>query len=309
MPQTTQTEPVLAIDIGGTTVKYGVWAHQQLSQKGRFDTPHQWTDLLNELLRVQHRYNRAFTGVAISLPGSVDTVAGKISGTSAVDYLNGFPIKAALTAAMGLPVSIQNDANCAGLAEGWRGNAQDVADAMLLIIGTGIGGALLVDHQLMTGRNHFTGEFGYMVMNAEGGTLSELASPVRMAQHYCQLKQTLTAVTAQDVYDAAASGDATAQQCITEMMHWLSVGAFNSYVSLNPQRLLIGGGISARPGFVAELRAQVQQLMQANGAPITVDVQPCRFLNDANLIGAVRQFYLEFGEQQPQTAVAALTTR
>lgn len=302
MTKQPNTDPLLVIDIGGTTVKYGTWANNLLADKGRFDTPHTWPDLLADLLRVQKQANRDFAGVAISLPGSVDTVAGKISGTSAVDYLNGFPIKAALNAAMGLPVSIQNDANCAALAESWKGNAQDVDDAMLLIIGTGIGGSLLLNHQLVTGKNNFTGEFGYMVMNEVGGTLSELASPVRMAQRYGREKRLLTAVTAQDVYDDAAAGDVTAQQCIHEMLRWLSVGAFNSYVSVNPQRLLIGGGISARPGFVAQLRDLIQRLMRDNGAPIDVDVQPCRFLNDANLIGAVRQFYLEYGTAPVVTA-------
>ncbi|WP_087129315.1 MULTISPECIES: ROK family protein [Levilactobacillus] len=126
MTQLPPTEPLLVIDIGGTTVKYGVWADQRIQRKGRFDTPKNWPDLLATLLTVRRRYDLAFRGVAISLPGSVDTVAGKISGTSAVNYLNGFPIKEALQTALGLPVSIQNDANCAGLAESWRGNAQDV---------------------------------------------------------------------------------------------------------------------------------------------------------------------------------------
>ncbi|HJE44115.1 ROK family protein [Levilactobacillus namurensis] len=306
MPQAA-TDPLLVIDIGGTTVKYGVWTDQRVQRKGRFDTPPTWEGLLANLLKVQQRYDLNFRGVAISLPGSVDPVAGKISGTSAVNYLNGFPIKATLRAAMGLPVSIQNDANCAGLAESWRGNAQDVDDAIFLIIGTGIGGAMIMDHRLVTGQQHFTGEFGYMVMNAEGGTLSELASPVRMAERYSRRQNLLTAVTAQDVYDAAASGDAVAQQSITEMMHWLSIGAFNNYVSLNPQRLLIGGGISARPGFVAGLRAEIQALMRANGAPLTVDVQPCKFLNDANLIGAVRQFDLEYGAVTAAPAVSVPT--
>jgi len=293
------TEPLFVIDIGGTTVKYGVWSRDEISHKGRFETPRNWPDLLAAILRVQQQLTANVVGVAISLPGSVDTVAGKISGTSAVNYLNGFPIKAALAAATKLPVSIQNDANCAALAETWRGNAQDVDDALFMILGTGVGGAMVLQHQLISGQQNFTGEFGYMVMNAQGGTLSELASPVRMAERYSRAKQLMTAITAQDVYDAAASGDATAQTCIADMMHWLSVGAFNSYVSLNPQRLLIGGGISARPGFVTQLRVQVQRLMRDNGAPVTVDVQPCHFLNDANLIGAVRQFDLEFGSSAP----------
>lgn len=289
-------EPLLAIDIGGTTVKYGVWSDDRLLHKDRFDTPATWAELLAKLTAVKAAFALPFRGVAISLPGGVDTVAGKISGTSAVNYLNGFPIKATLRTALGMPVTIQNDANCAALAESWRGNAKDVTDALYLIIGTGVGGAVTLNGNLVTGQNHFTGEFGYMVMTPANETLSQLASPVRMAERYQRLKELPTAFTAQDVFDLANNGDTTAQQCVGEFLNWLSLGAYNLYVSLNPQRLLIGGGISARPGFVADLQQRIQYFMRQHGAALTADVRPCRFLNDANLIGAVRQFNGEMGD-------------
>ncbi len=288
---TVKPEPLLAIDIGGTTVKYGVWMQQQLTHKNRFATPDNWPDLLAAIVRVKVALKMPFAGVAISLPGSVDTILGKISGTSAVAYLNDFPIVATLREALKLPVSIQNDANCAALAETWRGNAKSISDAVLLVIGTGIGGAVVMDGQLVTGRQNFAGEFGYQVMNERGETLSELASPVHMAHRYQQLAN-CGPVSARNIYQAAANGDRLAQRCIEDMLNWLSRAAFNLFVGLNPQRLLIGGGISERPGFVTDLRQRVQRLMRVHGAPLTVDIQPCKFRNDANLIGAVYQFYL-----------------
>lgn len=290
---TAQPEPLLVIDIGGTTVKYGVWAHQHLSQQDRLATPRTWPELLAAIVQIRQELALPFIGVAISLPGSVDTVAGKISGTSAVDYLNGFPIKEALRQALDLPVSIQNDANCAALAEIWQGNARDVTDVALLVLGTGVGGAVVWDHQLVAGRQNFTGEFGYQVMTAQGETLSELGSPVRMAERYSRLAKLTAPISAKAVYLAAEQGDDLAQFCIDEMLDWLSCAAFNLFVGLNPQRLLIGGGISGRPGFVAELKRRVQALMSQHGAPLTADIMACKYHNAANLIGAVYQFYLE----------------
>ncbi|NLR31775.1 ROK family protein [Levilactobacillus tujiorum] len=299
-------EPLLVIDIGGTTVKYGVWLHQQLLHKDRFKTPDNRSDLLAAIVELKARLQLPFVGVAISLPGSVDTVAGRISGTSAVDYLNDFPIKATLQAALGLPVSIQNDANCAALAEVWQGNAADVTDAALLVIGTGIGGAIVMNGQLVTGKQNFTGELGYQVMNDRGETLSELASPVRMSQRYQRLARRPHSVSAREVYQAAAKGDALAQRCIHDMLTYLSRAAFNLVVSLNPQRLLIGGGISERPGFVDDVQQRVQRLLTRHGAPLTADIQACKFHNDANLIGAARQFYLENGDKPVEGAVRIL---
>lgn len=294
-----KSEPLLVIDIGGTTVKYGVWLNDQLGRKNRFDTPATWPELLAKLTALKASFDLPFTGVAISLPGGVDTMAGKISGTSAVDYLNDFPIKATLRTALGLPVTIQNDANCAALAESWRGNAKDVQDALYLIVGTGVGGAVTLNGQLLTGQDHFTGEFGYMVMTPANETFSELGSPVRMAERYQRLKEMPTRFTAEDVFDLANNGDTIAQQCVGDLLNWLSLGAYNLYVGFNPQRLLIGGGISARPGFVADLQQRIQRFMHQHQAALTADVQPCLFLNDANLIGAVRQFYLETGDERP----------
>lgn len=302
---TVKPEPLLVIDIGGTTVKYGVWAQQRLIRKNRFATPTDWPGLLAAIVQIRQQLDLPISGVAISLPGSVDTQAGKISGTSAVDYLNDFPIKETLREVLDLPVSIQNDANCAALAEAWQGNARDVSDAALLVIGTGVGGAVVMNGQLVPGKQNFTGEFGYMVMNEHGETLSELGSPVRMAERYVRLAKLPRAISAQEVYAAADNGDDLAQFCIDDMLKWLSCAAFNLFVGLNPQRLLVGGGISGRPGFVAELQRRVQDLMAQHGAPLTADMVACKFHNDANLIGAVYQFYLENGDDTPLAVVSA----
>lgn len=286
---------LLVIDIGGTSVKYGYWT-DQLTTIGSFNTPKTWPEMLTKLLSLPAKINQPLQGVAISLPGSVDTQAGRISGTTAVPYLNGFPIRQQLSEQFGLPVTIQNDANCAGLAEAWIGNARDVTSVTLLIIGTGIGGSIIQDGQLLTGRDHFMGEFGYSILNEQNETISDLGTPVKMARKYTQMSQSLEPVAAPEVFDRADAGDKLAQQCIQNMVHWLSIESYNLITSFNPDRLLIGGGISVRDDLLDMLRKDTQALLKQKGATVTTDIDRCRFCNESNLIGAVAQFTQEYPE-------------
>lgn len=290
---------LLAVDIGGTSVKTALWRNNGLFCKQHFDTPATWSELLTKLDDVKDESTAAqgarVTGIAVSLPGSVDIVTGTITGTSAVHYLNDFPVRQALIEYFHLPVSLQNDANCAALAESWLGNASDVSSTVLMIVGTGIGGAIVNNKQLVTGHDNFTGEFGYMEMTAGGDTLSELASPVKMAQHYGETIQH-PEITGQEVFDLADAGDAQAQRFVNRLYHWLSVAAYNLIVGLNPDRLLIGGGISARPTLISEIKNRVETMQKRHSAQaIQTEIKVCKYLNDANLIGAIHQFEQEQG--------------
>lgn len=288
---------LLAIDIGGTTVKYGYWDvfALKLSQKGHFKTPSDWPTMLAQLKAIPDLSAGTIGGVAVSLPGSVDVKTGRVCGKTAVPYLNDFAIRDELQAAFKLPVAIQNDANCAGLAESWLGNAQGDGLTALMIVGTGVGGSMVESGHLVCGADHFAGEFGYMQLNEQGETLSELGSPVKMAEHYSKLTGRGELTDARVVFANAQEGDKFAIQCRDDLIHWLSVGAYNLIVSYNPDRLLIGGGISARDDLLAMLRDEVTQLKKDHGASaITTQIDRCRFQNDANLIGAVRAYMDRF---------------
>lgn len=291
--------PLLTIDVGGTTVKYGLWEGQNLTHKGMFTTPQTWQALVDQLKQILNKMMDIaapiIDGVAVSLPGSVNTKTGLIAGTSAVPYLNGFNIKQALHDQLGVPVSIQNDANCAALAETWLGNAQSVRSVALVVIGTGVGGAIVANNKLLTGHEYFTGEFGYAVMNAAGETLSELASPVKMAQRFNDLNQGTVCLTGEEVFNAANRDNQLAQKCVNEFYQWLSIAVYNLLVSFNPDRLLIGGGVSARGELITQLKQRVSNMMQLHGANMEINIEPCYFKNDANLIGAIYQFGIEHG--------------
>ena len=283
---------ILAFDIGGTAVKHGIWLEDQLIQAADFATPDSWQGMQEALVKVLRTaaQQHEITGVAISAPGAVDTEKGVIGGISAVPYIHQFPIAAALQELFQLPVSIENDANCAALAEVWQGAAQEVQNSLFFIIGSGIGGAVVLNRKLHKGPQLFGGEFGYMLMD-QHQTLSELASPVTTAQRFGQSHLGNPELTGKELFELAEAGNGQAQEAVDRMYGALARGIVNLSVSFNPDKVLIGGGLSRRPDLVEVLTEKVQQLLKQVGATdLVIPIEICQFNNQANLVGAVVHF-------------------
>ena len=201
---------LVVFDIGGTSVKYGLYQDGSIEKKSSFATPKTWDEMKENLYQVFKELSDADTkGVAISSPGAVDTEEGVIKGLSAIPYIHRFKIVDELEALFGLPVASENDANCAGLAESKFGIGQDSKNALYFIIGSGIGGAVCQNGQLYKGSSLFGGEFGYMIIE-NGKTLSTLASPVQVADRYAKAHG-LTDFSGKDLFDLADSGDEEAK--------------------------------------------------------------------------------------------------
>lgn len=289
-------ERILVFDIGGSAIKCGIWESGTLKKLDHIQTPDSWEDMQEQFLSVFNRYNDVpFNGVGISCPGAVDTEKGVINGISAVPYIHRFPIKKAFEQLFGLPVSIQNDANCAGLAELWKGNARNSSSACCLIIGSGIGGAVIIDGKLHSGHNLFGGEFGYQIIDSNSlTTLSEVGSPVTMAKNYTTQKADGTVYNGEDVFKHAEDGDELAEELTSTLFDALSLGIYNLLVSINPERILIGGGISKNASLIPELKSRTENLLKDKGADeLEFEIKECKFLNDSNLIGAAYQYVLE----------------
>lgn len=288
------SQKILAIDIGGSAIKSGLWENDGLTELPSFETPKTW-DEMKAYLKSLVEEHQITEGVAISAPGAVNAEEGVIYGVSAVPYLHRFPIKQELAEFLGVPVSFQNDANCAALAEVWQGNAKGLESAAMMIIGTGIGGGVVINGELRTGANLFGGEFGYQIMNNETlETLSDLGSPVAMAKRYSRIKADDHKYTSKEIFDLAEAGDELAQEQIDQFYNALSIGIYNVLISLDPDRVLIGGGISTREDLLANIEERVQELLLQKGAKeLKASIMPCKFLSQANLIGAVYQFLTE----------------
>ena len=285
---------LLVFDVGGTSVKYSLWQNNQLTTTNHFSSPATWQDLKAELVAVKEKFSLTTTlnGVAFSIPGAVVKETGIVAGDSALPYIHHFPIQTELEAVFGLPVTLENDAKCAAIAEKWQGAAQNKEEVLFVIIGTGIGGAIFANNQLCYGAHLHAGEFGYMILNSKGQGFSELSSPVQMAKRYCEQKGIPTEThSGKDVFAFAKEGDKVAVREVELFYDYTAIGLYNLLISVDPEIIVIGGGVSANPEIVAELEKRVNKLLQKVAiTDFTARVVPCQFGNDANLIGAVKNF-------------------
>ncbi len=289
---------LLVCDMGGTTVKYALYHQGELSHQSSFLTPSSWEEMKAELKGLQEQFaSFQLSGVAFSCPGSVDTEQGVIYGKSAIPYIHRFPIQEELSTLFGLPVSLENDANCAALAELHFGVAKESSSSVFFIIGSGVGGAVVQEKSLLKGENLFGGEFGYMILQ-DGMTLSHLVSPVHVAKRFALAEGQGEAFSGKDLFDLADQGHVQARQAVEGIYHYLAIGIYNVLMTVNPELVAIGGGISVREGLVDEVRSRLQQIiLDADATDLQFRLEACQFRNDANLLGAVSHFVSQYGEE------------
>lgn len=273
-------------DIGGTTVKTGIYEDKHIIEQESFKTPKTFTALkekMHELIDDRH-----FTGLAISAPGDVNIKTGVIEGRSMVPYLHQRPIFAELQEEFGLPVAIENDANCAGICETKMGNGRKFNNVGFIVIGTGIGGAIFINHELYRGAHLVGGEFGFM----RGGTdriLSMDATLVKAARDYSE--QTKTEVEGKELFALAEQGDKLAQNLLERFYDLLASSMYDLQVSFDFDAFILGGGVSARAEISSEVAKRLKQKLADFGLTrIMPEVMTCQYHNSANLYGAALNF-------------------
>lgn len=289
----------LSFDFGGTFIKYGLVDQTgNLSIYNKVSTPSNLDELLTvvENITIEYKEKYQLEGIAVSCPGTI-TESGEIKGTSAIPYFYNLSFKKTLEDLTGEFVSIENDANCAALAELWIGSAKAHKEVIVIVIGTGVGGAIISEGKLHRGANLMGGEFGYAILNVDSTTKqvkywSEMGSTAALIRNVAVKKSMNESdLSGELIFDMAKSGDTLCKQAIDEFYFLLATGIHNLQHIFDPERILIGGGISVRDDFITTLSAnieQVQQSMDLNSIKPNIDT--CAFLNKANLIGATYSY-------------------
>ena len=218
--------------IAGTTIKFGLNTGEKLELLPAKKTPKTLPEFYQCLEETVNELKKQvpIKGVALSCPGAVDQKTGVIGGDSALPYIHGFDIRSELKKRFGLPVSIENDANCAALAEMASGAGKKVKDAIFLVIGTGVGGALVVDKKLHHGAHLLGGEFGYLLLGQEM-TVSQIVSPVSIAERYNA--KTRQALSGKEVFAKAQTGDKIASVEVDNALQTLALLIYNLQYSLD----------------------------------------------------------------------------
>lgn len=290
---------IACLDIGGTSIKVAVSDREgNLKEKGFVKVEETFEALMGNIVEwinsMKEKYE--IEGVAISSPGAVDTKTGIVGGASAVPCIHGPNWKEEILKRTSLRASIENDANCAALAEVFSGTAKGVSDMMFLVCGTGIGGAIVNNGKIHHGKHLHGGEFGYMLMEEDDGqfyNFSEVASTMsfvrRVRKHYND--ESWDGVK---VFEEAANGNEVCIEAIERFYKNLAKGIFNIQYVYDPEMILLGGAISEREDFIDRINEKIDEIMsKVEIAKVRPQVLTCTHKKDANLIGAVANFIKE----------------
>jgi len=290
---------VLAFDVGGTWVKYGIVdAHGRLLCTDQLATQSEpdGKALLTRLLAVAGPLvaRHAPAGIAFSTLGIIDAAEGRLVG--AVEAIAGYfgqSPKESFERAFGVPVVVENDGNCVALAEGWTGAAAGVRHYLALTLGTGIGGGIVIDGRLYRGANGAAGEWGYMLV--DGKVWEDHASPRGLAAA-AEAARPGCGLDAEGVFAARDRGDAQMAAVVTAWFGLLATGLANLLFAFNPSRVVIGGGITARgAAFLQELRAEMRLRLRPDFYRMC-DIALATAGNQAGLLGAARLWLTQHGD-------------
>lgn len=249
------------IDIGGTAIKYAMMTEAgeilvkgqvltNVAADGSKDIPRKIAVIVKDL---QKECGKA-EGVAVCSPGLIDAEKGEVifAGPNFPGY-TGMKLRAEIEALTQLPCTVENDVNAAGLGESWLGAGEGAKSAFCIFVGTGIGGALVLDGHLVHGASAAAGEIGFLPL--AGGSLEQLASMPAL------LKNT-GAATGEEVFQRVAAGDEKALVALEDMTQKLACGLAQICCVVNPEVLIMGGAVMAqREFFEPRLKQHLQELL------------------------------------------------
>ncbi len=316
-------ERYLLIDIGGTYIKYCLAdAQARQTENGSVPTPRgSMEELLSALEGIAAPYRGGFQGCAISMPGRIDTARGIAhTGGALSGYIWEQPLAALVEHRLGVPVTIANDGKCAAAAETWNGALADVRNGLVVVLGTGIGGGIVLDRRVYMGSHFAAGEISNLITELSGMEGDDFicdkiggagrgpfwagsASTSALIRCYCELKGIAPSgaerlPSGADIFGACAAGEAEARQALRLLARRVSLGLMSLQAVLDVERVAIGGGISASELLLPAIRAELDDLLAR--CPVLPIIKPelvrCRYGNDANMIGALRLF-MEHGRE------------
>jgi glucokinase len=278
MKQTMAEKWLVGIDLGGTTTKMafvttdGDIVHKweidtDLSNQGRHIVKHISQSLQETLRRLGGNKDRLLA-IGIGAPGPVHMETGMLYEAVNLGWKN-YPLKEELERETSLPVAVDNDANIAALGEMWKGAGSGARDLICVTLGTGVGGGVIANGRIVHGINGAGGEIGHMTMIPDGGapcncgksgcleTIASATGIVRIAKEKIATSDRPTLlrpgdITAKAVFDAAKAGDALALEIVEEVAFYLGLALANAANVSNPEKIVIGGGVSKAGNILAE---------------------------------------------------------
>lgn len=294
----------LVLDIGGTLIKYAVMDKEaKIFQRGELPTPLDSIEsLMKKITELYNSLKDEVNGIAISMPGNIDTKTGQIYSPGALAYNANVNIVDKIQEHINVPVSVENDGKSAALAEVWMGNLKNFKDGVVMILGTGIGGGIIKDRKIHKGNNFFAGEFSFILQDAKNldfnsvfaltGSTSALINEVSKKKNI-DIKD----LNGYKVFSMIEEKDSEVLEIFEKFTTNIAIQIYNLQCILDPEKFLIGGGISKQPILLEKIKENLEKIYEK--IPFDIPhavVDTCKHYNDSNLIGALYNYYLQFPE-------------
>ncbi|MGG1686404.1 ROK family glucokinase [Pseudalkalibacillus sp. NRS-1564] len=265
---------LIGVDLGGTTIKlsfldfYGEIISKweiptDKSEAGRHITTH-IARAIDDKMEEMNVSRKKFSGIGMGAPGFIEMDSGFIYHAVNIGWRD-FPLKDKLEVETGLPVIIDNDANIAALGEMWRGAGDGARDLLCVTLGTGVGGGVITNGTIIHGTNGMAGEIGHITSIPDGGaqcncgktgcleTVASATGVVRIAMEKLMshqdsvlyhIYQEKNEITSRDIFEGADAEDPYAVEVVNNVTFHLGLAIANLANSLNPSKIVIGGGVS-----------------------------------------------------------------
>jgi len=309
---------ITGVDLGGTTTKIAF-----ITMGG--EIVHKWeipTDNSNEGQNITTNIAAAIdekvaqlgetkdklVGIGMGAPGPVDYETGIILNVVNLGWKDNYPLKDSLEAASSLPAAIENDANCAALGEMWKGAGNGAKDLVCVTLGTGVGGGVIANGNIVQGINGAAGEIGHITAIPSGGapcncgktgcleTVASATGIVRLAMIELNKNESSSElsklfvkngkITAKDVFDSARNGDQLAKKVLEEVSFHLGFVLANIANTLNPEKIVLGGGVSKAGNILLESVNENFAKFAFSAVRDSTDLALATLGNDAGVLGA-----------------------
>lgn len=309
---------VFGVDVGGTTVKLGFFSNSgQLLDKWEITTnkTEKGAHIINDIAEaiqsklMENRMTfKDLEGVGIGVPGPVDA-KGIVQGCVNLGW-GTLDVASDLSKRLGVPVKVENDANVAALGEAWKGAAEGAGNSVMVTLGTGVGGGMIFNGRILSGAHGAAGEIGHICVNDQEtkkcncgnyGCLEQycsatgvvqMAKKVLMEHKEPSVLRKPKRLSAKAVFNAAKEGDMLALEIVNEMGRILGKALAGITCIFDPDRIVIGGGVSNAGQFLIDAIVRGYQKYAFHTCKET-DIVKASLGNDAGIYGCVAMIVKE----------------
>ena len=301
----------IGIDLGGTNIAVGIVDDAQriiaaasaptVAENGADALLDDIAATVNDALARRGLTLRDCAGAGIGVPGTCDASHGVVRYAHNIGW-DGVPVTLELHRRLGLPAFLANDADCAALGEVTAGAAQGCGSALMVTLGTGVGGGFVVGGRIWSGHGGLGGEYGHMCIQMGGvpcscgerGCWEAYASAtalIRQAKEAAQAHPGSAlngvALNGRTIYAAAAAGDEAARAVTARYAEYVGMGLVSFINALFPEVVLLGGGVSgAGDALLVPVRAYVKAHAFVRNAALLPEIRAAALGADAGIIGA-----------------------